>query len=117
MTKQYTETAMEKGETGMTEYIEREEKCGDCIHVEVCDPIFAEFSRENPAHCKNFMKAAEVALVRHGRWIKENSRKKSYLWICSNCRKIAYFCSGDGKCAYQYCPNCGADMSKEDEDE
>lgn len=61
--------------------------------------------------------AENVAPVRHGRWIKENSRKKSYLWICSNCRKIAYFCSGDGKCAYQYCPNCGADMSKEDEDE
>ena len=61
--------------------------------------------------------AENVAPVRHGRWIKENSRKKSYLWICSNCRKIAYFCGGDGKCAYQYCPNCGADMSKEDEDE
>ena len=54
--------------------------------------------------------AENVAPVRHGRWIKENSRKKSYLWICSNCRKIAYFCGGDGKCAYQYCPNCGARM-------
>lgn len=47
MTKQHIETAVEKGETGMTEYIEREEKCGDCIHVEVCErkPIFTEFSR------------------------------------------------------------------------
>ena len=49
----------------MTEYIEREEKCGDCIHVEVCErnPIFTEFSRENPAYCKNFMKAADVVEV------------------------------------------------------
>ena len=38
----------------MTEYIGREEKCGDCIHVEVCErnPILTEFSRENPAYCK-----------------------------------------------------------------
>lgn len=86
----------------MTEYIDREKLLRDIEHYNVSDGAFQ--------HWVEIQRAADVALVRHGRWIKENSRKKSYLWICSNCRKIAYFCGGDGKCAYQYCPNCGARM-------
>lgn len=42
------------------------------------------------------------------KWKKENSRPKSYLYVCSNCGKIAYF-SGT-KCGYNFCPNCGRDM-------
>lgn len=109
MTKQHIETAVEKRVTGMAEYIERE------AAIEAVKHAWAKGLE--PSQYLEIISAADVAPVRHGRWIKENSRKKSYLWICSNCRKIAYFCSGDGKCAYQYCPNCGADMSKEDEDE
>ena len=32
--------------------------CGDCIHADVCArvPYFTEFSRENPAYCKDFRK-------------------------------------------------------------
>lgn len=56
----------------------------------------------------NEMPAADVAPVRHGRWMRENNRVKSYIRICSECRKIAYFC-GTG-CSYKYCPNCGAIM-------
>ena len=121
MTKQHIETAVKKGVTAMTEYIEREalllkisrmiDYCKKDNRVNGLTALFQ--AADAIMDCKS----EDVAPVRHGRWIKENSRKKSYLWICSNCRKIAYFCSGDGKCAYQYCPNCGADMSKEDEDE
>ena len=54
---------------------------------------------------------ANAEPVRHGRWIKENIRKKSYLRLCSDCGKIAYFC-GTG-CSYKYCPHCGAKMDAE----
>lgn len=62
----------------MTEYIGREEKCGDCIHVEVCErnTILTEFSRENPAYCKKFMKAADISPVRHGRWTETRTMDK-----------------------------------------
>ena len=46
--------------------------------------------------------------VVHGQWLRENIREKSYLRVCSVCKKIAYFC-GEG-CSYLYCPNCGAIM-------
>lgn len=52
--------------------------------------------------------AVDAEVVRHGRWISENIRKKSYLRQCSVCNKIAYFC-GTG-CSYKYCPNCGTKM-------
>lgn len=55
--------------------------------------------------------AVDAEAVRHGRWIAENIRKKSYLRQCSVCNKIAYFC-GTG-CSYKYCPNCGAKMDGE----
>lgn len=53
--------------------------------------------------------------VKHGRWIMENIREKSYLRMCTVCRKIAYFC-GEG-CSYIYCPNCGAKMDGGADDE
>lgn len=52
--------------------------------------------------------SADVAPVRHGRWMKPNSREKTYQRRCTACGSIAYFC-GIG-CSYKYCPNCGAKM-------
>ena len=94
----------------MTEYIGREEKCGDCIHVEVCErnPILTEFSRENPACCKKFMKAADVAPVRYGRWID----KGGYA-VCTECggrSGIQYDGVEPIPLMTQFCPNCGAKM-------
>lgn len=62
----------------------------------------------------NNTSAVDTEVVRHGRWISENIRKKSYLRQCSVCNKIAYFC-GTG-CSYNYCPNCGAKMDGEHND-
>ena len=52
------------------EYIDREEKCGDCIHAEVCETAqtltvqtITEFSRENHAYCQKFKNSANVAPV------------------------------------------------------
>lgn len=50
--------------------------------------------------------------VRHGAWVKENIRKKSYLRLCTACGKVCYFCGTD--CSYKYCPNCGAKMDAEE---
>ena len=89
------------------EYIGREEKCGDCIHVEICErnPILTEFSRENPAYCKKIMKAADVAPVRHGRWLCVDTDTEQF-FLCNRCNKKEYWESN-------YCPNCGAKMDEE----
>lgn len=57
------------------------------------------------------MKSADVAPVRHGRWIEytkviipEPYNKWEQAWKCSECG------FDDGFVAYNYCPNCGAKM-------
>ena len=99
------------------EYIGREEKCGDCIHVEICErnPILTEFSRENPAYCKKIMKAADVATVRHGRWIQPHWKNSNYCCNCSECGREAMHADyqWDKKGIYPLCPYCGAIMDKE----
>ena len=94
------------------EYIGREEKCGDCIHVEICErnPILTEFSRENPAYCKKIMKAADVAPVVHGRWEKHGSK-----WQCTGCKVLMSIDGTPQENLLYYCPNCGAKMDKEEE--
>ena len=59
------------------------------------------------ARVKTMLDIDAVPVV-HGQWLRENIREKSYLRVCSVCKKIAYFC-GEG-CSYLYCPNCGAKM-------
>lgn len=48
----------------------------------------------------------------NGEWLRENIRPKSYLRVCSVCRKIVYFC-GEG-CDYLYCPYCRSPMNGKD---
>lgn len=67
-------------------------------------------------------KLTEIKRVVHGRWLEENTRPKSQLFICSACEKVAYNRpSGSIKgyrykkiCVYSYCPNCGAKMDLEE---
>lgn len=54
--------------------------------------------------------AADVAEVRHGRWIREKWPSGTHKIKCSECREW------NGKQS-NYCPNCGARMDKEDEHE
>lgn len=37
----------------------------------------------------------DAAPLEHGQWLRENIRPKSYLRVCSMCKKTAYFC-GEG---------------------
>lgn len=56
------------------------------------------------------MDAAEVAEVRHGRWISTGAISCK----CSDCGKLQLKSHADDS---NYCPNCGARMDKEDEHE
>ena len=53
--------------------------------------------------------AADVAEVRHGRWIFEPGK----IPYCSECKEY----SDDGDKGATFCPWCGARMGKEDEHE
>ena len=90
----------------MTEYIEREMAIrailNDC-------PEQVGYCREDAADCIRYMLAADVAPVRHGRWIDAypdiESNPMFMYGICSECE----FEQGISK-YLNYCPNCGAKM-------
>ena len=52
--------------------------------------------------------SADVAPVRHGRWIKITP---SGIYECSKCKKYVMTCDIE---AYKYCQRCGAKMDGED---
>lgn len=52
-----------------------------------------------------FFQAADVAPVRHGRWIDVREYCGDYM--CSNCETLY------GTNKFNYCPNCGAKMDSE----
>ena len=51
------------------------------------------------------MKAADVATVRHGRWMCVDTDTEQF-FLCNRCKKKEYWES-------DYCPNCGAKMDGE----
>ena len=59
------------------------------------------------------MKAADVAPVRHGRWVLDEKR---YVIYCSECSApVSYYPNiKDVRDENHYCPNCGAKMDLED---
>ena len=95
-----------------------EYKCGDCFHADLCEEskMLFGFSRDNPAYCGMFLNCADVAPVRHGRWVKsEDDYYELYMIKCSVCREEWCFeCDDDAfDLNYHYCPNCGAKMDEE----
>lgn len=57
-------------------------------------------------------------------WIEDNKRPASTLFKCSKCDSTAYYYTGVNSktkatkiCRYKFCPNCGADMTEDKEDE
>lgn len=88
----------------MKEYIERAALIDDFEHCgaskEIVDAIVYRINLHN---------AADVAEVRHGRWIDG---------VCSECGFDAMYYKGIPVQVYtDYCPSCGARMDKEDEHE
>lgn len=98
----------------MDEYITKEVviqafEWGDVDVFEDCgDGYISGFSREAIKNIINSIPAADVALVRYGRW-----EKKSGLYSCSECGKnCPYDVQADviEYWACNYCPNCGCLM-------
>lgn len=94
----------------MAEYIKRE----DAINLlwlyadESCASVVSDF--EN-------LPAADVADVRHGRWVDKTNISRSAVEQrvdCSVCGQIFWTTA---VLSFNYCPNCGALMDKEDENE
>ena len=52
------------------------------------------------------MKTADVAPVRHGRWLYVDTDTEQF-FLCNRCKKKEYWESN-------YCPNCGCKMDLED---
>ena len=96
----------------MDEYIERESAIKSLLND---SPEQVGYSREDAADCIRYMDAADVAPVRHGRWI-EPSRlyygAKQY--ECSLCYSDTFWKKHNITEKYPHCPNCGARMDLED---
>ena len=54
--------------------------------------------------------AADVAPVRHGRWIRKRTVEHEGEWYCSICGKDMLYTWGPGCGLADYCPHCGARM-------
>lgn len=84
----------------MKEYIERAS-----VHSIIEQTSAIAFTRGGMHEKIDSLPAADVMEVRHARWIKHEGYDE-----CEACRAKVI-------CGYNYCPNCGARMNKEDEHE
>lgn len=97
-----------RGGLTMDEYIKRE----DAIKAIENDlPEQVRYSREDAADCIRYMDAADVAPVRHGRWIEQEQYTFGVMYDCSICNNRIL----DNGHSWNYCPNCGAKMDGEDQ--
>lgn len=89
----------------MAEYIDREEYCEKHCRCsnEYCDKESCPIWKAP---------AADVAPVRHGRWVTPHWHNSDYCYNCSKCGGEAmhrgYQWARNG--IYPICPNCGAKM-------
>ena len=92
----------------MAEYIERESAIKSLLND---SPEQVSYSRQDAADCIRYMDAADVAPVRHGRWLEVREKRLfgEHYFLCSNCK------SRNGlMITFNYCPNCGAKMDGAD---
>ena len=99
----------------MAEYVERKAAYED---FEKCN---SENPKWTPSRVKALIarqKAADVAPVRHGRWLFVTAGQQASVWYCSKCgRSVAITCDEElrqGKLEkeYPFC-HCGAKMFEE----
>ena len=98
----------------MSEYIEREfalnvlcrENCGHNYEANKCNNCYT-------ANFINYLPAADVAEVKHGKWIEY---PRAHYFKCSECKETVPYKKAvliRGKRKYKYCPHCGAKMGAE----
>lgn len=79
-------------------------ECKDCIHIEVC----AYVSHDLPI-CDSFTDAAPV---RYGSWVNAYISGIHH-YRCTECGEYIE-ATWTANFEYNFCPNCGARMDKED---
>lgn len=99
----------------MAEYIEREALIKDVSELEVAG-VFTESLKNEVLKIISEQATADVAEVRHGKWIrKENT--KVYWYACSLCgEKVPKNEYGNDYWS-DYCPRCGTIMDLGDDEE
>ncbi len=105
----------------MKEYIERAVVKEKILSWAVCINHPELLSKEDTMYCINSLPAADVAEVRHGRWV--GIEYDGYadgcpvydLWECSECGEEVR--GEDVPDTHPWCHACGARMDKEDEHE
>lgn len=85
----------------MAEYIEREAAIAEIMS----DPPDAHYPQWYAGKIKS-IPAADVAPVRHGRWLCVETEEEQF-FLCNRCKKKEYLESN-------YCPNCGCKMDLEE---
>ena len=101
----------------MAEYIERETLVERLTrNLNACNPgTFSEMCYQDAINTVTAFPAADVAPVRHGRWVHdyyENCSENFEIVKCTNCGHKAYAVAFYVKSG-NYCPNCGAKMDLE----
>ena len=95
----------------MDEYIEREAAIAKCREIVACEwnhrasPVSWADAYEQFAEDIEEIPAADVAPVRHGRWLCVDTDTEQF-FLCNRCKKKEYWES-------DYCPSCGCRMDLE----
>ena len=91
----------------MAEYIKRDYAVDAVLDV-YCDTPDIDLSCEKFEAAIRKIQAADVATVRHGRWLYVNTDTEQF-FLCNRCKKKEYWESN-------YCPNCGCLMDGGEQD-
>ena len=82
------------------------------IDADALNNKFAESSRYDGDEVLEIINKAPTVERPKGEWIEHYDCTDGFTWLtCSRCMFKAY------EEDYHYCPNCGADMRKEEEDD
>lgn len=98
-----------------SEYIKRE----DAIKSLLTDvPEQVSYSREDAIDCIKFIDAADVAPVRHGKWITTSGEvfpgSSQFLCYSHKHEECGFQYVDMNENGYDYCPSCGTIMDLED---
>lgn len=92
----------------MTDYIKREEAQKEIVEwaSRLANPEYLD--RDATLDIIRLIPSADVAEIRHGKWVSRESVDKDYISYCSECGfPVSTFWNQSN-----YCPNCGARMEE-----
>ena len=93
--------------------------CRECIHNNVCETLALEYEISNETsrqvenrlarNCDDFINKSDYVKRERGEWVKQG---KDWDCKCSICGGESFYHLDSTPS--NFCPNCGADMRKED---